>query len=97
MNDSDVRLDGNAAGGLLGTIFAFEMTTARTICAGCGTDRAVGELMLYGTEIGTVIRCPGCDTVLIRVAPMRDGYALDMSGMRRMKIMVHTKQGETEQ
>ena len=36
MADSDLRLDGNAAGGLLNEIFPFEMTTAQATCAGCG-------------------------------------------------------------
>jgi hypothetical protein len=34
MNGSDLRLDGNAAGGLLNEIFPFEMTAADATCAG---------------------------------------------------------------
>ena len=37
MRDNDLRLDGNAAGGLLNEIFPFEMTAAEATCAGCGT------------------------------------------------------------
>ena len=32
MQDSDLRLDGNAAGGLLNEIFPFEMTAAEATC-----------------------------------------------------------------
>jgi hypothetical protein len=35
------RLDGNAAGGLLGEIFPFEMTTAQVTCANCQLRRAL--------------------------------------------------------
>jgi Family of unknown function (DUF6510) len=34
MNVEDLRLDGNAAGGLLNEVFSFEMTAAETTCGG---------------------------------------------------------------
>ena len=46
MQDNDLRLDGNAAGGLLNEIFPFEMTAAEATCGGCGATRPVGEQML---------------------------------------------------
>ena len=36
MEDADLRLDGNAVGGLLGEVFAWETTAARGTCAACG-------------------------------------------------------------
>ena len=41
------RLDGNAAGGLLLEVFAFEATAAQTTCAGCARVSPLGELRLY--------------------------------------------------
>jgi hypothetical protein len=41
------RLDGNAAGGLLGEIFPFEMTEAQVTCANCGSLWRVGQAMVY--------------------------------------------------
>jgi hypothetical protein len=41
------RLDGNAAGGLLGEIFPFEMTTAQVTCTSCGSLWRVGQTMVY--------------------------------------------------
>ena len=38
VDDRDLLLDGNAAGGLLGEIFAAEMTAAEGRCAACGAD-----------------------------------------------------------
>jgi hypothetical protein len=86
MSDSDLRLDGNAAGGVLGELFAFEMTQAQIICAGCQMSGAVGSLMVYASPMGTVVRCPGCDTVLIRVARTGQRYWLDMRGAQSVQI-----------
>ena len=66
MKDNNLRLDGNAAGGLLNEIFPFEMTAAEATCGGCGTMRPIGELMLYGHGMGAILRCAKCDTALIR-------------------------------
>lgn len=84
--DNELRLDGNAAGGLLNEIFPFEMTTAETTCAGCGATKLIGELMLYGHRMGAVLRCANCDTVLIRATHIRGSYWLDLSGMRCLRI-----------
>ena len=57
MDDNDLRLDGNAAGGLLNEVFPFEMTAAATTCSGCGAIKPVGELMLYAHGMGAILRC----------------------------------------
>ncbi len=86
MQDNDLRLDGNAAGGLLNEIFPFEMTTVETTCGGCGTIRPIGELMLYRHGMGSILRCAGCDTALIRITHVRGCYWLDLSGMSTLRI-----------
>ncbi|HEX8771953.1 MAG TPA: DUF6510 family protein [Pyrinomonadaceae bacterium] len=86
MHDSDLRLDGNAAGGLLNEIFPFEMTTAEATCGGCGTTRPIGELMLYRHGMGTILRCYVCDTMLIRITHIHGFYRLDFSGMNCLRI-----------
>ncbi len=82
----DLRLDGNAAGGLLGEIFGLEMTTALTTCTGCGSVGPVGTLMVYMHGMGTIIRCPHCDQALIRVAQVRGRYYLDLRGVRVLQL-----------
>ena len=62
------RLDGNAAGGLLGEIFPLEMTTAQVTCASCHAVWRVGQAMVYAHEIGTIVRCATCDNAMIRWA-----------------------------
>ena len=82
------KLDGNAAAGILQEIFPFEMTQAQATCTGCGATAAIGALAVYMHGMGTVIRCPSCDTVLIRVAHAKERYWLDMRGVRVLQISV---------
>lgn len=90
MQDSNLRLDGNAAGGLLNEIFPFEMTAAEATCAGCGITKPIGELMLYRHGMGSVLRCASCDTALLRITHVRGSYCLDVSGMSYLRIAEKT-------
>ena len=80
------KLNGNAGAGILEEIFPFEMTLVQATCAGCGTTNAVGALATYKHGMGTIVRCPSCDTVLIRVAQAKGRYWLDMRGLRVLEI-----------
>ncbi len=80
------RLDGNAAGGVLGMIFPFDMTMAVATCADCGATKLLGAVMAYMHGMGTILRCPTCDTALIRVAHVRGRYYLDLRGMCVLQI-----------
>jgi hypothetical protein len=73
-------LDGNAAGGLLREVFAFDATVARTTCAGCARMVPMGELRLYAIELGAILRCPSCDQAVIRIARTPRGLWLDVRG-----------------
>lgn len=86
MTDSDLRLDGNAAGGLLNEIFPFEMTAAEATCGGCGSMKPIGQLLLYGHGMGTILRCAGCDTALLRITHIDGCYRLDLSGISYLRI-----------
>ena len=81
-----LRLDGNAAAGILGEIFAGDMTAARTTCVRCGAADSVGALLLYAHEMGAVLRCPGCESVVLRVARTRSALWLDATGSRCLVI-----------
>ncbi len=82
----ETRLDGNAAGGMLGEIFSFETTTVQVTCTGCGAGNALGTLAAYMHGMGTIVRCPTCDTALIRIGHAKESYWLDMRGVRVMQI-----------
>ena len=83
------RLDGNATGGILGEVFAFEMTSAKAACVHCGATGELGAQMAYVTEIGTVVRCSSCEGTLIRIvrqieSPQR--YWLDLKGVQYLQF-----------
>ncbi len=80
------KLDGNAAAGTLQEIFPFEMTLVQATCTGCGATNTIGATVVYMHGMGTIIRCPSCDTVLIRVAHVKGRYFLDMRGVRVLQI-----------
>jgi len=86
MDDTDLRLDGNAAAGLLAEIFAFDVTTARAVCSGCGAIAPVGALAAYVHGMGMVLRCPGCDTALIRASRLASGHWVDLRGLRVLRV-----------
>ena len=80
------RLDGNAAAGLLSEIFARDVTAARATCMGCGSTDCIGALHLYAHEMGAVLRCPGCECVVLRLARTPTHLWLDASGSRSIAI-----------
>jgi hypothetical protein len=82
----NTALDGNAAGGILREVFPFEMTLAEGTCAHCGTTSMIGAAMAYLSGMGTVIRCPSCEQVLMRITSIRGSYWLDMQGMRALRV-----------
>ena len=84
--DGELTLDGNAVGGLLHELFAAEMTAAAGCCHGCGAVEPVGALTVHVHAPGTVVRCPHCTSVLMRVVHCRDRYLLDLRGLRWLEL-----------
>ena len=80
-----LRLDGNAAAGLLSEIFAGEVTTAVGTCDGCGSSEAVGAIHVYRAA-GTVLRCPHCEDVLIKVVTDGERIWMDLRGLRTLQL-----------
>ena len=81
MDDADATLDGNAIGGLLASVFGAEMTTAVGTCGSCGAITMVAELPVYLTEIGTVVRCRSCQSVLMVFVSVRGITCVDLMGL----------------
>ncbi len=79
----ELRLDGNAAAGTLGEVFSFEVTNAEYTCEGCARTDRLGAAMVYEVRgLGVLVRCPNCDSALIRVAHNRGRYLVDLRGTR---------------
>jgi hypothetical protein len=90
MEPEALPLDGNAAAGPLAEAFAFELTSAVGACAGCGAERAMGAAAAFLQAPGLVLRCPDCDTVLLRAARTEPAggprLVIDLRGLRRVTI-----------
>jgi hypothetical protein len=80
-----LRLDGNAVAGVLDEVFATEVTIAVGTCDGCGAANPIGAVHVYRSA-GTVLRCPGCDAVLMRVVEAGTRVWIDLRGLRSLEV-----------
>jgi len=79
-------VDGNALGGLLGEVFAVDLTMATTTCATCGDVAPLPSLSVYLDAPGAVARCSGCDGVQLRIVRNEQRWWLDLRGIRVLEI-----------
>jgi hypothetical protein len=86
MQMEEMRLDGNAAAGALRELFANDMTDAHATCAGCGIVGPIGRLLEYGQGMGVILRCPSCNTALLRIVRTPGGLRVDVSGLSILSI-----------
>jgi Family of unknown function (DUF6510) len=93
METADLKLDGNALGGVLGEVFVGEVTVARSTCGSCGAVREIGELAVYVQAPGAVARCPGCDAVLLRVVRAEGRIWLELRGMSCLELRAASSDG----
>ena len=75
------HVDGNAAPE---DLFSRDLTTAIATCAGCGQTGPVATVMVYESA-GTVLRCPACDAVLMRVVVAGGTTCLEMRGVTALR------------
>ena len=80
------RLDGNAAAGVLTQLFCGEPSGAMIVCAGCGATEPVGALMAYGLQLGAILRCPHCDTAVLRLGAAGAMMWLDLRGAVSLRM-----------
>ena len=95
MGTGDPKLDGNAIAGELFELFGVEMTIATGVCRACGAVELVARLDVYVRAAGTVVRCPHCDAVLMRIVRGRDRVWLDLGGVRTLEVAVGTAAPES--
>ena len=81
-----LKLDGNAAAGLLRDVFAVEITAATGTCDGCSSVSAVGAFVAYTRAPGVVLRCPHCDDVLMKVVTDGERVWVDLRGLRSLEL-----------
>ena len=87
MDDSGdaLWLDGNALAGLLGEVFAMEMTAVERACGSCGTRAPVGAHRLY-RGAGAVLRCPACGDLALRMAVLEDRHVVQLRGSWTLEV-----------
>ena len=82
----ELMLDANATAGLLYEIFGVEMTAEPTECANCGREAEMGTLLAFTHGPGVVLRCSGCESVVLRIIQTPDAIYLDARGAVYLKI-----------
>jgi hypothetical protein len=81
----NLRLDGNAAAGVLAEVFAVDVTAAVGTCDACGAADHVGAVHVYRAA-GLVLRCRSCDAVLMRVVEGPGRMWVDLRGLRSLEV-----------
>jgi hypothetical protein len=88
MDERQLRLDGNAAAGLLQELFVHELTSARGACASCGAVAEMGgqHLYMYSHAPGAVLRCKDCGGVLMVLVHGGGRFRLGLQGFAWLEI-----------
>jgi len=86
MNVEDMKLDGNAIGGLLFELFGTDLTGSMGVCGSCGAMGQVATLDVFVHAPGVVGRCRSCGAVMIRIVRSETRVWLDLSGTRTIEI-----------
>jgi hypothetical protein len=88
MDERQLRLDGNAAAGLWQEIFVHELTAARGVCASCGRVAEMGaqHLYMYPRAPGAVLRCCGCEGILMVVVHAGGRYRVGLQGLTWLEM-----------
>ena len=89
MDETQLRLDGNAAAGLLREVFVPDLSAARGACAACGTIAPMGSqhLYMYPLSPGAVLRCTTCQEVLMVFVHAGGRYRLGLRGLTWLEIL----------
>ncbi len=86
MDSDDLKLDGNAIGGLMLELFGVEMTVAEGVCGSCGAREQMARVDVYMHAPGVVARCAHCQAVLLRVVRGPNRTWLDLSGLSSVEL-----------
>ena len=82
----ELMLDGNAAAGLLQEIFGAEMTATPTECAHCGNLAEIGTLLAFTHGADFVLRCSGCQQIVLRIVQTPEFYYIDARGAVYLRL-----------
>jgi hypothetical protein len=86
MKTEEMKLDGNALGGMMLELFGVEMTASLCVCRSCGAREQLACVDVYMHAPGTVVRCRHCGSVLMKIVRGNGRTWLDLGGMRVIEI-----------
>ena len=88
MDETQLRLDGNAAAGIVREVFVHELSAARGACASCGAIAQMGSqhLYMYPRSPGAVMRCATCQDVLLVFVHAGGRYRLGLRGLTWLEM-----------
>ena len=92
----ELMLDANATAGLLYEIFGMDMTAEPTECANCGQEGEVGTLLAFTHGPGVVLRCSGCESVVLRIVQTPEAIYLDARGAVYLRLTTHKVELEND-
>jgi phage FluMu protein Com len=79
-------MDGNAVAGTLYAAFGTDLTAVPSRCAHCHAVSAVAELRAYVRAPGTILRCPTCAGVVLRIVETEDAVYVDARGAAFLRL-----------
>jgi hypothetical protein len=82
----ELMVDGNAIAGVLEAVFGGDVTAVPGRCAHCGTVNAVGALHAYVRGPGSVLRCPSCEGIVMRVVATTEATYVDARGAAYLRF-----------
>jgi len=82
----DLMVDGNAAAGILAALFGSDVTVVPGRCDHCGHVHMIGELDTWMRAPGSVLRCPDCHGVVLRIVETADATYLDARGAAYLRF-----------
>ena len=86
METADLMLDGNAVAGQLAALLGSDVTAMPATCAHCHTVSVMGTLRAYVQAPGSVLRCPACGQVMMRVVETPKGMLVEMRGVASLRF-----------
>jgi DNA-directed RNA polymerase subunit RPC12/RpoP len=83
-------LDGSALAGELADCLGAEATAASGQCLSCSQELTLAQAHAYLGGPGMVLRCPGCQSVLLRLVRSPTHRWLDVRGLAYLQVETPT-------
>ncbi|WP_164233679.1 DUF6510 family protein [Microbacterium hydrocarbonoxydans] len=80
------HFDGNLLAGALADLLAFDATTARARCNGCGSVGEIATMIVFRSAAGTVARCAACGQVLLTIVQTGERTFVNFTGTGAIEI-----------